>query len=228
SKYAAPWNNLGILLQDRFGRSKEAEAAYRRATEIDPEDAWPWHNLGVLLDRLGRPDEAEAAYRQAIERDPNDPYPVANRAWLLARMDKRAEASAAYRHAADLAAPLAKPEGSADYWDILLQAHLYLGNRDSAAQALGQLANPASGGDTPALFWVREQARECHGIGLGSALAELMAQSAHASFLKPLALALRAAAGQAEALDGIPPELRTMAEEVMRDILAQDRKVVGN
>lgn len=228
SKYAAPWNNLGILLQDRFGRSKEAEAAYRRATEIDPEDAWPWHNLGVLLDRLGRPDEAEAAYRQAIERDPNDPYPVANRAWLLARMDKRAEASAAYRHAADLAAPLAKPEGSADYWDILLQAHLYLGNRDSAAQALGQLANPASGGNAPALFRVREQARECHGVGLGLALAALMAQSAHADFLKPLALALRAAAGEAEALDGIPPEMRTMAEEVMRDILAQDRKAVGN
>ena len=59
-------------------------------------------------------------------------------------------------------------------------------------------------------------------------MAELMAQSPHASFLKPIALALRAAAGEAEALDGIPPELRTMAEEVMRDILPQDRKAVGN
>ena len=55
-----------------------------------------------------------------------------------------------------------------------------------------------------------------------------MAQSAHANFLKPITLALRAAAGEAEALDGIPPELRTMAEEVLRDILAQDRKAVGS
>lgn len=78
-----------------------------------------------------------------------------------------------------------------------------------------------------ALYELQEQARECHGIDLGPALAELMAQSAHASFLKPIALALRAAAGEAEALDGIPPELRTMAEEVMRDILAQDQKAAG-
>jgi DNA-binding transcriptional ArsR family regulator len=79
-----------------------------------------------------------------------------------------------------------------------------------------------------ALYELQEQARECHGIGLGPALAELMTQSAHASFLKPIALALRAAAGEAEALDGIPPELRTMAEEVVRDILAQDRKAAGS
>jgi len=55
-----------------------------------------------------------------------------------------------------------------------------------------------------------------------------MAQSAHAGFLKPITLALRAAAGETEALDGIPPELRTMAEEVMRDILTEDRKTVGS
>ena len=224
-----PWNNLGFLLEDRLNRPEEAEAAYRRAIEIDPEDAAPWYGLGVLLaDRLNRPEEAEAAYRQAIERDSNDPYPVANRARLLAITDKHTEASAAFRQAADLAVPLAEPEGSADYWDILLQTHLWLGNRDFAYQALEQLANLASGGDQWALFRVREQARECYGIGLGPALAELMAQSPHASFLKPIALALRAAAGEAEALDGIPPELRTMAEEVMRDILPQDRKAVGN
>lgn len=224
-----PWNNLGFLLEDRLNRPEEAEVAYRRAIEIDPKYAAPWNNLGNLLqDRLGRPEEAEAAYRQAIERAPYNPYPVANLARLLVLMDKRAEASAAFRQAADLAAPLAKPKGSADYWDILLQTHLWLGNRDSASQALESLANPASGGDQWALFRVREQARECHGIGLGPALAELMAQSPHASFLKPIALALRAAAGEADALDGIPPELRTMAEEVMRDILPQDRKAVGN
>jgi hypothetical protein len=145
-------------------------------------------------------------------------------------MDKGAEAGEAYRQAVELAARIAKPEGkgNARYWDILLQAHLWLGNRDSASQALEQLANRAGGGDARVLYTLREQARECHSIGLGPALAELMAQSAHASFLKPIALALRTAAGEPEALDGIPPELRAMAEEVMRDILAQDRKAVGS
>jgi len=227
-KAALPWSNLGLLLARHLGRDDEAEAAYRQAIALDPKDALPWNNLGDLLQhRPGRYDEAEAVYQHARQLDPNHPYPAANHARLLARMDKRVEASAAFRQAADLAASLAKPEESADYWDILLQAHLWLGNHDSASQALESLADRASGGDALALFRVREQARECHGIGMGPALAELMEQSPHASFLKPIALALRAAAGEAEALDGIPPELRTMAEEVMRDILAQDRKAVG-
>ncbi len=172
--------------------------------------------------------ESEEAYRQARQLDPDDPYIVADHARPLALMDKGTEAGEAYRQAVELATRVAKPKGNAGYWDILLQAHLWLGNRDSASQALGQLANRASGGDAWALYTLQEQARDCHSIGLGPALAELMAQSAHASFLKPIALALRAAAGETEALDGTPPELRTMAEEVMRDILAQDRKAVGS
>ncbi len=160
--------------------------------------------------------------------DPNDPYPAANHAWLLVLMDKRTEAGEAYRQAADLAARAAKLEEGPEHWDIFLQAHLWLGNRDSARQALEQLATRASSGNNGVLYKLREQAGECHGIGLGPALAELMTQSAHASFLKPIALALRAASGEVEALDGIPPELRTMAQEVMRDILAQDRKVIGS
>lgn len=91
----------------------------------------------------------------------------------------------------------------------------------AAYQALEHLADLASSGDTWALYKLQKQARECHDTGLGPALAELMAQSAHANFLKPIALALRAAAGEAEALDGIPPELKIMVEEVMRDILTR-------
>jgi len=141
---------------------------------------------------------------------------------------KRAEATEAYRQAIELIERVAKSGGGEDYWDILLQAHLWLGNRDLAHQALEQLANRTSGSDARALYTLREQSRECHDIGLGPALAELMAQSAHANFLKPITLALRAASSEVEALDGIPPELRTMVEEVLRDILAQDRKAVGS
>ncbi|MEZ5429748.1 MAG: tetratricopeptide repeat protein [Verrucomicrobiales bacterium] len=56
----------------------EAEQAYRKAIEIDPNFASPWNNLGNLLkNHLRRFDEAEQAYRKAIEIDPNFAYPHA-------------------------------------------------------------------------------------------------------------------------------------------------------
>lgn len=262
-KAALPWTGLGNLFQDNLGRYNEAEAAYRKAIELDPSDPSPWNDLGDLLRNLNRHEEAETAHRKAVElvpddpyswnrlgdllRDcfhryseaeeiyrkirliyPTDPYAAFHQAQVLALMDKKSTADDVYRQAINLAAEcLVKPESNPAYWEISLQAHLWLGNNDSARQSLEKEANNASNGDAPALYRLRRQARECHGIGLGPALAELMAESPHANFLKPIALALRAAAGEAEALDGIPPELRTMAEEVMRDILTQDRKAVG-
>ncbi|MEI2783912.1 MAG: tetratricopeptide repeat protein [Candidatus Competibacter sp.] len=34
-KFALPWNDLGILLQDHLARYEEAEAAYRQAIALD-------------------------------------------------------------------------------------------------------------------------------------------------------------------------------------------------
>ena len=65
------WDNLGDLLRDHLGLYAEAEAAYRKAIEIDQNFAYPWIGLGrLLLDHLGRYSEAEAAFRKAIEIDP--------------------------------------------------------------------------------------------------------------------------------------------------------------
>ncbi len=68
--YAAPLNNLGILLKDSK-RLPEAEAAYRRALEIKPDYAEVHNNLGNLLKDSKRLPEAEAAYRRALEIKPN-------------------------------------------------------------------------------------------------------------------------------------------------------------
>lgn len=179
-----------------------------------------WYSSDELRALAG--ERARAHAKNASE--PNDPYPVANHARLLVLVGKRAEASEAFRQVVELAARIAKSGGGADNWDILLQAHLWLGNHDSARQALDSLTAFASGGNQQPFSRLREQACECHRIGLGPALAELMTQSARADFLKPISLALRAAAGEAEAMDGIPPELRTMAEEVMRDILTNGNR----
>jgi TolB-like protein/DNA-binding winged helix-turn-helix (wHTH) protein/Flp pilus assembly protein TadD len=50
-----------------------AEAAFRRATELDPRCAEAYRDLGHVLSQMRRPDEARAAMRRAREIDPLDP-----------------------------------------------------------------------------------------------------------------------------------------------------------
>lgn len=52
------------------GDASQAEAAFRRALEINPRDPDAWFNLGIALGVQERPAEAEAAFRRAIEADP--------------------------------------------------------------------------------------------------------------------------------------------------------------
>ena len=110
---ARGWNEKGNLLDEDPSRRDEirAEAAYRKAMELDPTDAWPWYNLGTLLfDDPARHDEAEVAYRKAIELDPTYAAPWNNLGILLAKKPARHdEAEAAYRQAMVLDPTYAAP-----------------------------------------------------------------------------------------------------------------------
>jgi len=64
------WHNKGVSLR-RLGRDEEALRAYRRAVEIEPDDALAWNNKGVSLRRLGRHEEALRAFERAYELDPS-------------------------------------------------------------------------------------------------------------------------------------------------------------
>jgi tetratricopeptide (TPR) repeat protein len=226
---ARSWFNLGNWLTQQPGRADEAEAGYRRTAELDPKDARPWNNLGVLLsEQPGRRDEAEAAYRRAAELDPLSPYPVANLARLAVTLGRHSEASTAYRQVVALAqaadgqgAGTERPPVNPGFGHahLLLQAHLWLGNRDLALHALDRLTQAAAAGDRDAFYRLKEQTRECRRIGLGSSLKELMGAGPWADFLQPFALALGAAAADdpADALAGAPPELRTLAEEILAE-----------
>ena len=66
---AAAWTNFGRLLHER-GRTREADAVYRRALAHVGPDPLLLFNQGVLLEDLGKSSAALAAYERALEGDP--------------------------------------------------------------------------------------------------------------------------------------------------------------
>ena len=58
--------------------------AYRKAIELDPEDATLWGNLGfVLACRAGRPKDAEVAFRNSVQFQPDNSRNIRNFGVLL-------------------------------------------------------------------------------------------------------------------------------------------------
>ena len=85
-----------------INRPKEAEAAYKKALEIDPKYAIAWNNLGILLADQARFGEAEAAYLKTIELDPKLAYSWSNLGVLVADKGRFDEAEAAYQKALEI------------------------------------------------------------------------------------------------------------------------------
>jgi tetratricopeptide (TPR) repeat protein/TolB-like protein len=84
-------NNLGVALS-RQGKSSEAQADLRRATDLDPdEDDYPF-NLGLVALRSGDFKSAIGYFREASQREPDNPE---DRALLIQSLDKSGNASEA-------------------------------------------------------------------------------------------------------------------------------------
>ncbi len=129
------WFDLTDFLEENKAWAL-AEKSYRRAIELDPNDARPWTYLGYLQENhLGQYAEAEASYCQAIKVDPSN----ASYSWTcLGRLQQThlgqyAEAEASYLQAIKL-------EPSDDYyWTCLgrLQ-HRHLGQYAEAEASFRQ------------------------------------------------------------------------------------------
>jgi tetratricopeptide (TPR) repeat protein len=85
----------------RRGRLTEAEAAWRKAVEVDPKRADAWHNLGALLLQANRLDEAEEAWRRAVDEDPKLAVAWFNMGVRLHETGRVEEAEAAWRKAVE-------------------------------------------------------------------------------------------------------------------------------
>lgn len=70
---ARHWFNYGFLLEE-LGEYPQAEAAFRRSTELSPALDRAWYGLGLVLIRLQRFDEAVAALKQNTKLQPMSPY----------------------------------------------------------------------------------------------------------------------------------------------------------
>ena len=97
------WMLLGLRLIES-GASEYSEAAYRHAIKLDATNAWPWINLGnVLQFHLNRFEEAETAYLQAIKLDKTQPVAWIALGFLLhAHLGRHSEAEVAYRRALEI------------------------------------------------------------------------------------------------------------------------------
>lgn len=82
--------------------SSDAEAAYRRAIELDPSHTDARLNLGRLLHESGRLAEAEEHYRRACETADDDPLPWFNLGVLMEDTERLDEAISSYRRAIEV------------------------------------------------------------------------------------------------------------------------------
>jgi tetratricopeptide (TPR) repeat protein len=121
-------NILGVSLA-ALGRTEEAVAALRRATEINAGAASYYANLGDILRRAGRLDEASRAAERAIELQPDNPQALNNLGIIHYELKQFDEAVASYRRAIEL-----RP-GMAEALNNLGNALRLTGDAEGARQA---------------------------------------------------------------------------------------------
>ena len=95
--------NLGNALS-RQQKYAEAEAEYREAIRLKPNDAGAHYRLGLVLNDLKKHSEAEVALQDAIRLTPNYPEAYYNLGYALQQQGKYVEAEAADREAIRLRA----------------------------------------------------------------------------------------------------------------------------
>jgi len=104
---AERWGRLGAAF-DVHGLFAEAEACYRRARELDPDDFRWAYFLAIVRDVAGAgPDELIGAFRDAVALRSDYPQAHFRLGYALGLRGEVAEAEAAYRRAIELDPKLA-------------------------------------------------------------------------------------------------------------------------
>lgn len=124
----AAWhNNRGNVLLEA-GRPEQAADAYRRCTELDPDNLEVLNNLGVLYRHMGLLEDAERSLLQALQRNPRLPDAHANLGTLYVQCGRMDEALV---HVAEA---LALADRSPRTMRLLGVAYAKLGRLDDAVR----------------------------------------------------------------------------------------------
>jgi TolB-like protein/Tfp pilus assembly protein PilF len=103
----------GVVLMNNDFKFAEAEAEYRRALELAPQNAGVTSNLAALIAVLGRLDEAVALKQQAIALDPLRAASHVGLATNLTALGRYDEAEAALRKGIEL-----QPQSAQNYYKL--------------------------------------------------------------------------------------------------------------
>ncbi|MBU7011755.1 MAG: tetratricopeptide repeat protein [Theionarchaea archaeon] len=94
-------NNYAILLYE-INRFEEAEDHYKKALDINPEDADAHNNYAILLYEINRFEEAEDHYKKALDINPEYADAHYNYAILLEEINRFEEAEDHYKKALNI------------------------------------------------------------------------------------------------------------------------------
>jgi tetratricopeptide (TPR) repeat protein len=106
---ASVFNDLGNLLL-LVPEPAEAEAAYRKAIELDPDRTTALFNLGLLLQQRGELREAMKHYRRVVEREPRHAWAHYQIGTIQEKWGQASRAVDSYAQAFALDPQLAFPE----------------------------------------------------------------------------------------------------------------------
>ncbi|RMH18743.1 MAG: tetratricopeptide repeat protein [Acidobacteria bacterium] len=126
---ASSWVNYGVALR-RDGQLEAAEAAYRKALEIDPRAGSAASNLASLLRLSGREAEAIELEQLLARAGGRNPYTYLALGDISVRRGRFDEAGRLYRRAINLKRRDAEP------WAALGQLALIRGDHDAARRLL--------------------------------------------------------------------------------------------
>jgi TolB-like protein/Flp pilus assembly protein TadD len=126
----------GLILEFLDFKFAEAEAEFRRALELAPQNPAVTANLAQLMSNLGRLDEAVALSQRAIALDPLRVPTHQNYATYLTALGRYDEADAALRRAIEL-----QPQSAQNYmWLAIIQ--ILRGNPGTAVELAKQETDP--------------------------------------------------------------------------------------
>jgi len=114
-KNAYEWYLMGCKLDESQGTSEQAEAAYRKAIEVDPTLSNAYTNLGNIYYRRNAIAEARELYLKALEVDPQQPEAHYNLGFLYFDMNQPDKAIPLFEEAVAL-----DPEFADAYFNLAM------------------------------------------------------------------------------------------------------------